>query len=523
MAEKFKPSVGKNVIETLTMGMYDDPRFIFREYVQNSADQIDAAVNSKLFNKLTEGEIHIVINKSKRQIIIEDNATGIETKKAQSLLGDIAQSTKDRYSNKGFRGIGRLGGLGYCNRLTFQTSYKGEKLKSLLVWDAKQLRQIISNSAVKIEASELISAITNFYREPEKADESYFKVIMEEVSNERLLEVEEVREYLSMVAPVPFSNIFSFKTKIYAEAKSAGIALDEYKIFINGDQLFKAYKNSIFNNKSKIDEIIDVDVFKEEDENENGLLYWGWYGVSKKMQQIPEENIERFIRLRKNNIQIGLDNRLDSFHKKAGGNIYFIGEVHAVNKDLIPNARRDFFEDNVALQIFERKLRSFFHTTLHNLYYDFSRKNSSFNDIEKFEKVKEDYLLKAKEGFVSKQEEQELSEEVEKKEKKAKEAKAKLYNLYEKYETRALGKVIAEKIPVTELRKSTNHSLLSKDSGNKNFKVDNIPKLSESEKRLLAFIYEVIKNVQSDKMSKNLIAKIEEELNEKYTANRAKL
>ena len=42
--DNFKPHIGKNVIETLTLGMYEDARFIFREYIQNAADQIDEAV-----------------------------------------------------------------------------------------------------------------------------------------------------------------------------------------------------------------------------------------------------------------------------------------------------------------------------------------------------------------------------------------------------------------------------------------------------------------------------------------------
>ena len=37
------PIFGKNVIETLSEGMYDNPLFLFREYVQNSADAIDSA------------------------------------------------------------------------------------------------------------------------------------------------------------------------------------------------------------------------------------------------------------------------------------------------------------------------------------------------------------------------------------------------------------------------------------------------------------------------------------------------
>lgn len=32
---------GKNIISILTSGMYKDPEFLFREYIQNAADQID--------------------------------------------------------------------------------------------------------------------------------------------------------------------------------------------------------------------------------------------------------------------------------------------------------------------------------------------------------------------------------------------------------------------------------------------------------------------------------------------------
>ena len=42
--DKSKTTIGKDVIESLTLGMYEDSRFIFREYIQNSADQIDKAV-----------------------------------------------------------------------------------------------------------------------------------------------------------------------------------------------------------------------------------------------------------------------------------------------------------------------------------------------------------------------------------------------------------------------------------------------------------------------------------------------
>ncbi len=43
MDKNFKAVIGKDVIESLTIGMYDDSRFIYREYIQNAADQIDKA------------------------------------------------------------------------------------------------------------------------------------------------------------------------------------------------------------------------------------------------------------------------------------------------------------------------------------------------------------------------------------------------------------------------------------------------------------------------------------------------
>ena len=44
----------------------------------------------------------------------------------EKRLIDIGNSKKDRTNSRGFRGIGRLAGLGYCNQLVFSTSYLGE-------------------------------------------------------------------------------------------------------------------------------------------------------------------------------------------------------------------------------------------------------------------------------------------------------------------------------------------------------------------------------------------------------------
>ena len=112
MLKEYNPIFGKNVIETLSEGMYDNPLFLFREYVQNSADAIDAAVEAGVLER-EDGQIQILIVPTARKIVFRDNGIGIAKSDVPSMLANIGASQKDRRKNKGFRGIGRLGGLGY--------------------------------------------------------------------------------------------------------------------------------------------------------------------------------------------------------------------------------------------------------------------------------------------------------------------------------------------------------------------------------------------------------------------------
>ena len=87
------PIIGKDIIESLTIGMYEDSKFIYREYIQNSADQIDKAIREDLL-KDGEGEIHITIDVDKQTIRIEDNATGISEKQVLPILQNIARGCR---------------------------------------------------------------------------------------------------------------------------------------------------------------------------------------------------------------------------------------------------------------------------------------------------------------------------------------------------------------------------------------------------------------------------------------------
>lgn len=118
--------IGKNIIENLTTAMYENSYTIYREYIQNAADSIDKAVDKAIMNK-NNAVIDILIEFAKRRITIYDNAMGISQSKFRNTLSNIADSQKNPSKEKGFRGIGRLAGLAYCDKLVFRTSTKGEK------------------------------------------------------------------------------------------------------------------------------------------------------------------------------------------------------------------------------------------------------------------------------------------------------------------------------------------------------------------------------------------------------------
>lgn len=220
--------VGANILENLTTGMYKDSQIIFREYIQNSCDAIDAAISKKIL-AADEGKIEIWIDTDKRQISIEDNGTGISSGEFETILKSIAQSSKQIETEKGFRGIGRLCGLAYCRELIFSTTAQNENIISVMRIDAKKLRSKFY-SAKKYTAQEVLDEVITVEKISDNkiTDEHWFKVEMLDINaeNEVLLNIKTVEDYLSFVAPVEYRNYFSFQSKIYEYAAKLNFKID---------------------------------------------------------------------------------------------------------------------------------------------------------------------------------------------------------------------------------------------------------------------------------------------------------
>jgi molecular chaperone HtpG len=167
-----------------------------------------------------------------------------------------------------------------------------------------------------------------------------------------------------MVAPVPFDyQKFRFIEDIEKFLNESGIPKPhEYCLYINNEEVKKGYETPLKIEGGKTVVILDVrcKVITDPDGN---ALGWYWFCVSAFDGFLPKKCWQRGLRLRKANIQIGDADCLTN-HPKRGlalwkddrGNTYFIGEIHALDDDLIPNSRRDYFNQDVACRRFEKAL-----------------------------------------------------------------------------------------------------------------------------------------------------------------------
>ncbi len=383
--------VGKNILESLTQGMYTNSRVIFREYIQNAADSIDRAVEDGLITK-EKGKIDVFIGSKSRVIRIRDNGTGISSAKVNNALGDIGNSEKDFKEDKGFRGIGRLGGLSYCEKLEFITSHKGESNKSRTIWDCTQLRKLLApNSPNDFDLLQVVEAVTERSDEPEHADKHYFEVKLIGITDEskELLDVDDIAEYLGQVAPVPYDcKGFTYLSKINHKLIELNQKIFEYQIFVNDDPIYKPYSRRVLAGKKEKDYIEDI-VFFEGKKDTGDLFFVGWYGIAKLSGMIKDNKVSG-IRVRKHNILIGSKNTLDDFFIEGRFNRYFIGEIFVFEDQLIPNARRDDFEKNPTYHGFKREVEKITKEILSKLVRDAQKSRTNHTKIEAFEKKIED-------------------------------------------------------------------------------------------------------------------------------------
>ena len=296
--------IGKHTLESLTSGMYSDPFVVFREYIQNATDSIDAAYKAQVLKHGID-KITITLSPSERQIVVEDNGMGVGSENAVKTLVSIGNSQKSSDNDRGFRGIGRLSALSYCSELAFETSYIGETVGTRIVFDAKKLSELLmTNNDVDVSVIDVLQKVYRVDSFETREDDHYFRVVLNGVEESSgLNKYDDVFDYLSQNVPVPYSPEFSWGKEIVKRLNNEGYFEKKYNIYLSfGGKtvpVYKPYKDEFLVDKGKniTDKIKDISIIKIQ-QTSGELSAIGWLAQTNYLGSIYDKTIKG-IRIRK--------------------------------------------------------------------------------------------------------------------------------------------------------------------------------------------------------------------------------
>lgn len=355
LAPKPKPiqeevAVGKDILELLAGSMYIDPLNIYREYIQNAADAIDLAQDNALGFEEKPG-IQIEFDHVERVIRIRDNGIGIPANEFVKRLTTIGASQKRGKNLRGFRGVGRLSGLGYCQELIFRGRVKGESKITEIRWNGRLLRDKLRDPAYIGDLNALVKdVVTEVKLAADDYPARFFEVELRKVArlrNDILLNEEVVRSYISQIAPVPFMSTFSFGEKIMDELAAIGIRPPIHIELLDGKGgIFHRVQDEILFSATQVDKIEGIE-FVNILGTDGEPCAFGWIANHSYMGAVPKKMGLGGIRLRIGNIQVGDEMILAPLFPESRFASWTIGEIHIISSKIMPNSRRDDFEPSI--------------------------------------------------------------------------------------------------------------------------------------------------------------------------------
>lgn len=164
-----------------------------------------------------------------------------------------------------------------------------------------------------------------------------------------------VRNYLAQVAPVPFNTDFTWADEIVAHLQS--IRLGNLQIRFAGED---APVTRPFADRFNVSETLE-DRFSELElvtvsDFDGGIAALGWILHHHYLGSITVRSHIGGLRTRIGNVQIGSEELLAEIFPETRFNGWAVGELHILDPRILPNARRDHFEQNVHYSNFTAQL-----------------------------------------------------------------------------------------------------------------------------------------------------------------------
>lgn len=343
--------VGKDILDLLGASMYLDPMTIYREYIQNAADAIDEARQVGLVIPPSPGRVEISIDPVGRAVRIRDNGIGVPGNDFVKRLTSFGASSKRGFHARGFRGVGRLAGIGYCQELVFRSRSAGENTVNEMRWDCRKVRANLRSRDFRGDLRDLVNQIVETREiEGKGLPLHFFEVELGSIvrhRNDCLLNPVAIEGYLSQVAPVPFSPEFRFAAEILSTLDSH-IAVGNLDIRIDGFELpiYRPHRNRFEVSKEVFDEFSEFELITIP-ALDNGTAALGWVLHHGYKGAIPAAAKIKGLRLRSGNMQVGDDRLLEGLFPEQRFNSWSVGEIHVIDERIVSNGRRDQYEQNV--------------------------------------------------------------------------------------------------------------------------------------------------------------------------------
>lgn len=352
--------VGRNLLETLTSALYESPIILFREYVQNSLDAYNDSQKNG-YKEIDDFCVEINIDKATRTIRIKDNGYGIENKadfdKDMLSFGDSRKEDKSQFI--GFRGIGRISAVPFCEKLTFINKAIGQNHRNICIWKGETFKELINNDYKDTKSFEdVIKKIVVISDEESNDENHYFEVVIENYSKE----VEEVIENknfeinLRKLLPLKYDASFTKSEEIikrYNDFMNERFQKYMCCIKLNGEELTKRYtdKEHILASDLIFVEIRDKSTIDGVEGDKAGIM---WFTFNQLMTAKRNDK-DYGIMVRSKNVLMGSNDtfadlcedsseHVASYSQLAATLRGVYGELLINSINLKDNARRDWFK-----------------------------------------------------------------------------------------------------------------------------------------------------------------------------------
>lgn len=353
--------IGKDILELLSTSMYVEPLSLYREYVQNSADSVETNKGLVPDTSLPH-DVQITIDRQQRSIRITDRGLGLSQSEFYRKLTSIGGSSKRGTKARGFRGVGRLAGLAFCQELIFRTRPSGSNQIHELKWDTRKVRTLLRAADLRMDLATIVAeSVETRSVKVNSGPNHFFEVELRNVvrhRDDRLLNAVEVSNYLSQVAPVAFHPEFAFGTKITAFLNEVGLALHPLSVNIEGEGLVFRPHRDVISSAGKLVRMHDLETFQTLDREEN-ISAVSWILHHDYVGSLSKATLVNGWRYRSGDIQVGDNELLEDLFPETRFNGWTVAETHVLDRKIVPNGRRDDYEHSAYYSDLQTRLTPF--------------------------------------------------------------------------------------------------------------------------------------------------------------------